>query len=354
MSQYAIRETDLSGAAAYRLVDSATGASALVCPELGANCLEFATTPDGGKPVDVLVPPADPQTLRESPFHRGLPILFPFPNRVRNGVYTFQGKTYRMDRLMSLHRDKQAGQAIHGLVADKPWTVDDAGAASDAASIRLHLRLDAWADVFEQYPFPCTLQVTYSLASGVLRHNVRVENTGTGALPMGYGIHPWFPAALRPGFHLPEDLLKIRPSDRQRAEVRVPAAAIWELENLMPTGRVIGVDQAGPKFNLEKRQPLDGETYDNVFTRVQRGPDGWTEAGLRDPQSGLQMWIAANAGFREWVLYAPSDPPVVALEPYTCTTDAVNLEPLGIDAGLISLEAGAVWNGEIRIGVRAG
>jgi aldose 1-epimerase len=45
---------------------------------------------------------------------------------------------------------------------------------------------------------------------------------------------------------------------------------------------------------------------------------------------------------REFVLYTPpNSPDVIALEPYTQTTDAINLQPRGVDAGLRVLGHGA-------------
>jgi aldose 1-epimerase len=179
-----------------------------------------------------------------------------------------------------------------------------------------------------------------------------VANTGTKTLPMGYGIHPWFPTTLRPGAKLPAALGAITPEERAAAEVRVPAAALWELEHLMPTGRVVPVSDNAEMFDLRAYRPLNRRFYDHVFTGVEYRADGWSEGGLRDPATGLEMYLAADGKFREWVLYAPEKSPVIALEPYTCTTDAVNLEAQGFDAGLIALPAGETWTGDIHFGLR--
>ena len=62
--------------------------------------------------------------------------------------------------------------------------------------------------------------------------------------------------------------------------------------------------------------------------------------------------MEASPEFREWVIYAPTERPVVCLEPYTGTTDAVNLQPRGVDAGLVVLDPGATWTGTIRTSLR--
>jgi aldose 1-epimerase len=360
MSRYQIDRQTAQGAEAYCLHDSERQAEAVLYPAFGNNCVVFRTTPDpDGRtpegrpidPVDMLMPPDNVTDLADAPFHGGNPILFPFPNRVRNGVYTFEGRTYRMAKLLAKGWDRGAGQAIHGLVADRAWTVEEASADADGATIRSSLQMDAFPDIAEQYPFPCRIAVTYRLREGVLTMGIEVANTGDGNLPMGFGIHPWFPLALRPGVKLP-DASPLSPEHRAEVQVRVPAAAIWELEKLMPTGAVIPVDAEAELYDLRRFRPLNGHFFDHVFTRVQQDADGWSEAGMRDPKSGLETVLAADRPFREWVFYAPPDRPVIALEPYTCVTDAVNLAPHGIDAGLITLPPGRTWRGNIRFRLR--
>jgi aldose 1-epimerase len=361
MARYQITQAPAHGATAYHLKDAGRRAEAVLYPELGNNCVEFRTTPDpdgkdahGGDsaPVDVFVPPDSVESLRAVPFTGGNPILFPFPNRVREGVFTFEGETYRMERLLAMGWDRGAGQAIHGLVADRAWTVEEAAAGDDGAVVRASLQLDAFPDIFEQYPFPCRITVLYRLRDGVLEMRTEVANMGTQNMPMGYGIHPWFPTRLRPGDTQPGALADITPEQRGQAQVRVPAAAIWELEKLMPTGSIHPVDAGAKEYDLREFRALGGQFLDNAFTRVQYREEGWSEGGLRDPATGLEMYLAADAQFREWVLYAPLNRPVVALEPYTCVTDAVNLQPQGVDAGLIVLPAGQTWTGDIRFGLR--
>ncbi len=361
MSRYEIEHIRVAGFAAIRLRDDARQADAVIVPELGCNCISFRTTPDDDTTpdaaeravtgaVEIFVPPTDIASLRDVPFTGGNPILFPFPNRVRDGVYTFEGQTYRMDKLFAKGWDAGAGQALHGLVGDKPWTPGETFADDGAAIMHASLQLDAFPDIVEQYPFPCLLTVRYTLRDGLLTMLTTVQNTGAKTLPMGFGIHPWFPARLRPGANLPADLSAITTEQRAASLVHVPANAIWQLDKLMPTGNTLPVD--GTQYDLRQFPPLADHFFDDVFTSVQHTSDGGSEGGLRDPDTGLEMFVAADDKFREWVLYAPLNSPVIALEPYTCTTDAVNLQARGIDAGLLALPPGQTWSGEIHFGLR--
>ena len=361
MSRYEISSYYDHGRIVYHMVDRERRAEALLYPELGNNCIVFRTTPDPDgrdgsgaecEPVDLFVPPDHPEELVNSPFYAGQPILFPFPNRVRDGVYTFEGKTHKMEKLLLLGRDQGAGQAIHGLAADKAWTVEHTDANELGVHVQSSLHLDAFRDIFDQYPYPCRITVTYTLFEGVLEMRTEVLNTGAHTLPMGFGIHPWFPVKLQPGVRLTANPEGVTAEERANAEVHVPAGAIWELDKLMPTGQIISVDEEPETHDLLEFSPLGDRFFDHVFTRVRRRVDGWSEGGLRDPESRLEMYVEADGQFREWVLYAPLNRNVIALEPYTCATDAVNLHSQGIDAGLITLESDKIWKGVIRFGLR--
>src|SRR5579871_2405273 len=185
MSRYEVQALPAHGSTAYRLIDSVRRATALFYPAFGANCVEFQTTPDpegrdaegaACAPVALFVPPDPIETLWKSPAHGGQPLLFPFPNRVRDGVYTFEGKTHRMEKLLATGRDHGAGHAIHGLVGDKEWTVEQAHADESGATVRAYLQLDAFPDIFEQYPYPCRLTITYLLREGVLEMRAEAVN----------------------------------------------------------------------------------------------------------------------------------------------------------------------------------
>ncbi len=320
----------------FTLVDEALPARARIAPAEGNNVFQFQVTPPGaGQPVDVLLGPTGRGGLGPSGYSAGNPILFPFPNRVRGGTFTFEGQEYRM-----AINETARGNHIHGLVSKLPWTVEEAGADPQrGAWQRASIVLQDAPQVAGQYPFPCRLTVTTRLHEGVLIQEISVLNCGAGRLPMGFGTHPWFPATLAGG-------------ERAATEVRVPGNRYWRLENLVPTGETLPVEREAAKFDLRTWRALDGNSYDDVFTDLLRRPDGWSEAGVRYPNAGLQLLVEASPEFREWVIFAPTERPVVCLEPYTGTTNAVNLQAQEIDAGLVVLEPGATWSGTIRTSLR--
>jgi aldose 1-epimerase len=64
------------------LYDSTSGARAQFLVGLGLNCFDFKAIPDG-KTVDVLYAPAGFESGTLRPSSGGIPILFPFPGRLR-------------------------------------------------------------------------------------------------------------------------------------------------------------------------------------------------------------------------------------------------------------------------------
>ena len=298
------------------LSDAAGGVEVHVCPAFGNTILRFRQR-IRGEMVDLLAP-----VEARAGFRGGSPTLFPTPNRVRNARYTFGGRTAKMVANDGEHR-------LHGLVFDQPWTVDEFGADDAGTWLWARYTLDSPA-----YPWPCVLQMGLALTGGTLYQAYEVHNTGNTPMPFGVGAHPWFVASLG--------------GARAETRVRVPGRAMWELDpEQLPTGRLLPV--AGTHFDLRAGPPLGANTYDHVYTNLIRMSDKGSVATIQ--WGDVTMVVGASPPFREWVVYAPADRPVVCLEPYTCTTDAVNLEARGLDAGLKVLKPGATWEGRLSLHV---
>lgn len=308
------------------LRDRAAGAEAQIDAALGNNVLRFRAQPRlGAAAVDVLVPPGV-QGLRG--YRAGNPLLFPFPNRVQGGRFSFNGHDVVMDV-----NETARGNRIHGLVFDRAFEVEGVGADAEGAYHRAFLDLHLDAALVRQFPWPCRFSVETRLVDGALLQRFEAQNCGNQLLPMGFGTHPWFPNALG--------------GSRGKTVVCVPGDRRWTLADGVPTGETVEVE--GGKFDLRAGRALGEEEYDDVLTDPARRADGWTEASIR--YGDVAITISASGAFREWVIFAPLSRPVICLEPYTCTTDAVHLAARGVDSGLITLAPGARWEGTIVIRV---
>jgi aldose 1-epimerase len=150
---------------------------------------------------------------------------------------------------------------------------------------------------------------------------------------MGFGIHPYFRVPLS------------SKSSAERCLITVPASKRWELEELLPKGQVSDLEEDA---DFRSGKPLAGRQFDDVLTDVILSEDV-SRCVINDRAGGIRMTLESDAQFRELVVYTPPGRPSICFEPYTCPTDAINLEAKGIDAGVIVLEPGAAFSGIIRV-----
>jgi aldose 1-epimerase len=89
-------------------------ARATVVPARGAGCIDWRDR--DGLPVleDVAF-----EDVAAKPTSFGIPLLLPFPNRLRDAASTFRGERF----------DVPPGR--HGVVRDKPWRAIDSGATPE-------------------------------------------------------------------------------------------------------------------------------------------------------------------------------------------------------------------------------
>jgi len=105
-------------------------------------------------------------------------VLIPWPNRLEDGTYEFDGRRHRLPITEPEHRN-----AIHGLVRDVIWTVSDHD--SDRVAVEHELRPQPG------YPFALALRIEYELSTSGLRVCTTATNVGAEACPYGAGAHPY-------------------------------------------------------------------------------------------------------------------------------------------------------------------
>ena len=312
------------GGNTYVLRDRELRSWARIAPSLGCNLVSFGAEM-GERAVEAFLQPAD-ETPSQTAGHYGAPVLYPFPNRLRDGRARFG------EREITVDRGPGQRHAIHGLVRDRVWRVDAAPAAADAAVLVCAVDSDAATE--RQFPFRFRLTLTFSLSGRSLRVSAEGTNLDDAPMPMGFGWHPYFRLPLTPG------------GDRRDAIVRIPARQIWELDDtLVPTGEVV---TPSPERDFRSARALGAVYLDDVYTGLERSNDH-SVCELRDAASHDVLRVSAGPTFREWVVYAPSSRPTICFEPYTCPTDAFNLANQGIDAGVIVLGPGQRWSDWIQL-----
>ena len=313
----------------YVLEDAAGRSSARILADYGFNCYSFQCEV-AGKQYELIdaAPRFADEPSRAS--GNGTPILFPFPNRIRGGRFIFNGQQFE------LPRNERGVNAIHGLVIDRPWRVTFVGPEGHA-ELRgeFHLKRDA-PELASLWPADFVIEMSYSLAGNQLTSRVRVTNPDSRPLPWGLGTHPYFRLPIVAG------------GDESQCSVQAPAAELWELADLLPTGRKIPVPAM---LDLRNGRPMSELRVDHVFGGL-TFVNGCCTSQLTDRTAGIEVTFRFDQLFRELVIYIPPRRGSICLEPYTCVTDAINLQPKGIDAGLRVLKPGEAAEGMMVLEAR--
>lgn len=310
--------------AVWRLQGAEPDCCAEIATDMGCNVFHWTVPGPSGKRALLF---ADPEVFPGGrPTRSGIPILFPYPNRLRGGSFEWRGKTYQTPLT-----DASGKHSIHGFACRRPWRVLDSGAAADHAWLTAEFRasLDA-PENLPQWPGDYALALTFRLFSSRLRIEASVTNPGTGELPFGLGFHPYFQL------------------EEPNAPVHAPAKAFWQLVDSLPTGQILPVDA---NRDVNQPRPASELTLDDVLTDLPGEPTNAEGLVFRGGVGAVSLWT--TAAFRELVAFTPAHRQAVCLEPYTCTTDAVHLQARGISAGWLTLAAGQTWKGVFEMAVDA-
>src|SRR3954469_24977679 len=103
-------------------------------------------------------------------------VLVPWPNRVRAGRWTLDGRPQQLDLT-----EPARGNAPHGLLRNTGYRVTDRSESAITLS----------APVFPQhgYPFRLDTSVRYRLTEDGISVTHGIHNVGAGAAPVGIGAH---------------------------------------------------------------------------------------------------------------------------------------------------------------------
>lgn len=310
------------------LEDEGDKVRAEVWPAFGFNCYRWQVGAS-----ELLY--AEQQHFRDGrPTRCGIPILFPFPNRIRDGHFSWEGKEYQLPL-----NDSSGKNAIHGFACRTRWRTVRLGA--DAQSAWVVGEFQGSSDAPETrrlWPADYRIQVTYRLSRAALRIEATVENPDRVPLPFGLGYHPYF---------------RIPATAGDKADdcwIQAGARSYWELRESLPNGRRQPVDGARDLNAPRRFRDLQLDDVLTDLVSLDQSASGLVlrgSVGQGAGQAGMKLWT--SSAFRELVLFTPPHRRAICLEPYTCTTDAVNLQRRGVDAGWLVLEPGEKWMAVVEL-----
>ncbi|HEV2346113.1 MAG TPA: aldose 1-epimerase family protein [Actinocrinis sp.] len=253
-------------------------------------------------------------------------LLAPWPNRVADGRYRFDGEERQLDL-----SEPSRGNAIHGLVRWSSWRAE----RHDPDRVVLAHRL------FPHPGYPHTLELTaaYSLSEAGLEVEVAARNIGAAAAPYGYAAHPYLIPAVHTAAGAVDQWTLHLPTEHR----------VESNERMNPIG-LSDVDASGYDFRAPRQ--LGATVLDTAFGGLQRELDGIGRVRLSEP-GGAAVTLWMDRGL-DWIQVFTADPlagdwrrAAVAVEPMSCPPDAFNS---GTD--LIRLEPGVAVGH--RWGIHAG
>ncbi|QMV41299.1 aldose 1-epimerase [Cohnella cholangitidis] len=201
---------------------------ATVLPGFGANTVRLRY-----KDQEILRCPDRIEHLMANPHVYGMPLLFP-PNRVEDGTFDFDGRTYRLE----INEPKNSNH-IHGGMADAPFTI--VRASGNEAVCEYENR-------GERYPFPFRMTVSASLNEDGFRQEIAILNSGDTDMPVMLGIHTTF---------------------AEPSSFRVPIGQRWATNDRhLPTGRMLELTEREREYREGCR--TGGEPISGYYTATEQ------------------------------------------------------------------------------------
>jgi aldose 1-epimerase len=237
-------------------------------------------------------------------------VLIPWPNRIQDGRYEFDGRAHQLPL-----DEPERRNAIHGLVRWAPWTIAERAPERVALEYLLHPR--------PGYPYTLELRVEYALAADGLTVRTEATNVGAEACPYGAGAHPY---------------LAVEGGRIDEVTLGIPAQTVLEAnERGLPVG---ATSVGGTELDFRTAKEVGELRLDHCFTGLQRDADGRARVRLGD---GTMLW--ADERFAYLMVFTGDGLPEVdrrsvAVEPMTCAPNAFRSGD-----GLVRLEPGETHTG---------
>ena len=263
--------------------------------------------------TDVVAGYADDEVCRAG---RGQ-VLMPWPNRIRDGKYTFAGADLQLGLTEAVLHN-----ANHGLVRWATWQLH--WHADDWSALTVRTRLHpqpGWDGILD-------LSVNYVLEAHGLVVSVHATNVGDTPAPFGFGAHPYIALGETP---------------LADVELSIPGALeVLVDDQLIPTGTAA----PRPEVDFRARRALGTAALDTAFTELARTrEDGAWEVVVGGLETGdVRVWGDASLDWVQVFTAKGKDTGVdgvrgIAVEPMSCPANAFNTGD-----GLVVLAPGDSWS----------
>jgi aldose 1-epimerase len=255
------------------------------------------------------------QTYADAGKTMGIPLLYPWANRLARFGYEAAGKTVELrEDDARIPRDSR-GLPIHGVLPSLLRWEAAAGADSDSITGRLD-----WTspELLELFPYRHEVSLAIALADGELAIATTVHANRGDPVPVSFGYHPY---------------VRIPDSPRETWQIELGASRRLLLDELgIPTGQREPVS--------ERHVTLAQTSWDDAF-------DGLSQPAVFSVAADdTRIGVTFRSGYDFAQVFAPADQRCICFEPMTAASAALNSGD-----GLRIIAAGEEHRAEFAIAV---
>jgi aldose 1-epimerase len=290
---FSIKETTENGLSLIRLIEKKTGTEVDILPSYGALLHAFRINVEGS-PLNVIDHYESLDQLK-SQLDRSYKSskLSPFPCRIHEGKYSYNGKQYEFENKFV------DGSAIHGLLYNKSFSIIEQHADEGFAAVSLKYE---YRKNDLQYPFDYSCEVIYTLfPDQVLEVITRVINESNDSIPIADGWHPYFSL----GGKVDEWLMHFN------------AISLVEFDSkLVPTGRQLKYEEFQVPMTIGKTE------LDNCFQV--RYEKGMPACEIFNPFNKLKVSFFPDSSYPYLQIYTAPHRKSIAIENLSAAPDSFN------------------------------
>lgn len=219
--------------------------------------------------------------------------LSPFACRIKNGNYSFDKKTYHLQKFML------NGNAIHGLIYDAHFSIVHQFAGEENATLVIQYEYEG---VDPGYPFHFDCIITYQLIkNNELLISTEIINRDKESIPLQDGWHPYFTLGKK--------------IDDLELMVKTKKQVVFDKE-IIPTGEFKDYNE------FVEGKKLGGIQLDDCFLLDQAAEQ--PACILKDAANSIQIEIEPDSSYPYLQLYTPPHRNSIAIENLSAPPDTFN------------------------------
>ena len=230
----------------------------------------------------------------------GMPIMFPYANRLKNAEFDFEDKHYKI---------LKNGNPVlmHGFVGDECFDFVGGKCDNHSAQVTFSFEVSKKKEIYNSYPFDVILLLTYTLTKNSLKLDWTVENRGLTNAPFGFGVHTFF-----------------RKTYPDTTFISIPSTSLIEAVDYFPTGKTLNVRNSD--FDLSHERAVNDLELDHLYHL-----DGKSRLSyITYSKEQVRIELDASENMQYMMVFTPHRiHDAFCLENQTNATDAMNLYSRG-------------------------